>query len=106
MPDMNQEVEIGYGLGKEFEHSGYMPEAVQAMCKWALEQENVAQDKLDSLEDYRSYIEAEVDAISFRMGLCRKKDWAALYTASIDFIDIYTTAVARSTCLRLSIGRT
>lgn len=46
-----------------------------------------------SLEDYRSYIEAEVDAISFRMGLCRKKDWAALYTASIDFIGIYITAV-------------
>ncbi len=28
-----QEVEIGYGLGKEFEHNGYMTEAVQAMCE-------------------------------------------------------------------------
>lgn len=46
-----------------------------------------------SLKDYRSYIDAETDAISFRTGLCRRKDWDALYTASMDFIDIYTTAV-------------
>ena len=42
IPNMDQEVEIGYGLGKEFEHNGYMTEAVQAMCKWALKQENVS----------------------------------------------------------------
>ncbi len=41
IPNTDQEVEIGYGLGKDFEHNGYMTEAVQAMCKWALEQENV-----------------------------------------------------------------
>lgn len=28
---MDQEVEIGYGLGKEFENNGYMTEAVQAL---------------------------------------------------------------------------
>ena len=42
IPNENGEVEIGYGLGKEFEHNGYMTEAVQAMCKWALKQENVS----------------------------------------------------------------
>ena len=42
VPDARQEVEIGYGLGKAFEHQGYMTEAVQAMCDWALAQENVA----------------------------------------------------------------
>ena len=42
IPNTDQEVEIGYGLGKEFEHNGYMTEAVQAMCKWALKQENVS----------------------------------------------------------------
>lgn len=42
IPNTDQEVEIGYGLGKDFEHHGYMTEAVQAMCKWALEQENVS----------------------------------------------------------------
>lgn len=42
IPNTRQEVEIGYGLGKVFEHNGYMTEAVQAMCKWALEQENVS----------------------------------------------------------------
>ncbi|EEG73878.1 GNAT family N-acetyltransferase [[Clostridium] hylemonae] len=41
-PNTDQEVEIGYGLGKDFERNGYMTEAVQAMCKWALEQENVS----------------------------------------------------------------
>jgi RimJ/RimL family protein N-acetyltransferase len=42
VPDENNEVEIGYGLGKAFEHNGYMTEAVQAMCKWAMAQENVS----------------------------------------------------------------
>lgn len=42
IPNTNQEVEIGYGLGKEFENNGYMTEAVQALCKRALEQENVS----------------------------------------------------------------
>ncbi|KMZ52719.1 GntR family transcriptional regulator [Dorea sp. D27] len=46
-----------------------------------------------SLKDYRSYIDAETDAVSFRAELCRRKDWAALYTASMDFIDTYATAV-------------
>lgn len=52
-PNTRQEVEIGYGLGKTFEHHGYMTEAVQAMCKWALQQENV------------SHIIAETDTDSF-----------------------------------------
>lgn len=37
-PNKNGEIEIGYGLGKNFEHCGYMTEAVKAMCDWALEQ--------------------------------------------------------------------
>lgn len=41
-PDENGEVEIGYGLGKAFEHNGYMTEAVNAMCGWALEQQGIA----------------------------------------------------------------
>ncbi|MGN0629006.1 MAG: GNAT family N-acetyltransferase [Oscillospiraceae bacterium] len=41
-PDINGEVEIGYGLGKEFEHQGYMTETVRAMCDWALSQKGVA----------------------------------------------------------------
>ena len=40
-PNGHGEVEIGYGLGKEFEHKGYMTEAVKAMYAWALEQDNV-----------------------------------------------------------------
>jgi RimJ/RimL family protein N-acetyltransferase len=42
IPNESNEVEIGYGLGKRFEHSGYMSEAVQAMCSWALAQDNVS----------------------------------------------------------------
>ena len=41
IPNDKGKVEIGYGLGKEFEHNGYMTEAVKAMCDWALNQENV-----------------------------------------------------------------
>lgn len=40
-PNQNDEIEIGYGLGKEFEHNGYMTEAVREMCNWGLEQVNV-----------------------------------------------------------------
>lgn len=31
VPNKDGEVEIGYGLGKQFEHNGYMTEAIQAM---------------------------------------------------------------------------
>ena len=41
IPNTRQEVEIGYGLGNEFEHKGYMTEAVKAMCGWAFSQEGV-----------------------------------------------------------------
>ena len=41
IPNKNVEVEIGYGLGKEFEHNGYMTEAVKTMCDWALKQRDV-----------------------------------------------------------------
>lgn len=40
-PDAAGRVEIGYGLGREFEHCGYMAEAVEALCGWALRQEGV-----------------------------------------------------------------
>ena len=42
IPNENQEVEIGYGLGEDFEHQGYMTEAIQAMCHWAMAQENIS----------------------------------------------------------------
>jgi len=41
LPNKDGHVEIGYGLGKEFEHNGYMTEAIKAMCDWALKQEGV-----------------------------------------------------------------
>ena len=41
LPDANGEVEIGYGLGKKHEHHGYMTEAVQAMCDWAMSQQAI-----------------------------------------------------------------
>jgi len=40
-PNEKDEVEIGYGRGKEFEHNGYMTEAVSAMCAWARAQEKI-----------------------------------------------------------------
>ncbi len=41
LPNEEGEIEIGYGLGKEFEHNGYMTEAVAKMCEWGLSQEGV-----------------------------------------------------------------
>lgn len=41
-PDEKGEVEIGYGLGREFGRRGYMPEAVKALCEFALKQPGVS----------------------------------------------------------------
>lgn len=41
VPNDQGQIEIGYGLGKEFEHNGYMTECVQAMCDWGLKQDKV-----------------------------------------------------------------
>ncbi|MFT3983038.1 MAG: GNAT family N-acetyltransferase [Lachnospiraceae bacterium] len=57
IPNKSGEVEIGYGLGKAYEHNGYMTEAVKAMCEWALKQESVmsviAETDLDGLASQR-----------------------------------------------------
>ncbi len=57
IPNENYEVEIGYGLGKEFEHNGYMAEAVKAMCDLALKQKGVrnviAETDLDGFASQR-----------------------------------------------------
>lgn len=42
IPNRNNEVEIGYGLGKKFEHNGYMTEATKGICDWALSQKGVS----------------------------------------------------------------
>ena len=53
LPDSGGLVEIGYGLGREYEGRGYMTEAVCAMCRWAISQDNVrhvtAETDLDGL---------------------------------------------------------
>lgn len=41
LPQENGEVEIGYGLGEEHEHHGYMTEALKAMCYWAKNQNHI-----------------------------------------------------------------
>lgn len=41
-PDREGHVEIGYGLGPAFGGRGYMTEAVEALCGWALQQPGVS----------------------------------------------------------------
>jgi Acetyltransferases, including N-acetylases of ribosomal proteins len=41
-PNENGEVELGYGINEAFRCNGYMTEAVDAMCQWALAQPNVS----------------------------------------------------------------
>ena len=40
-PNTNGEVEIGYCLGKDFEHKGYMTQSVTAICNWALKETGI-----------------------------------------------------------------
>lgn len=57
IPNERGEVEIGYGLGLEFLHNGYMTEAVRAMCEFALNWEGVlsvtAETDLDGFASQR-----------------------------------------------------
>ncbi|MDR1230243.1 MAG: GNAT family N-acetyltransferase [Spirochaetaceae bacterium] len=41
IPSKTKEIEIGYGLGKKYEHNGYMTEAVKKFCDWALTDEKI-----------------------------------------------------------------
>ncbi len=71
VPNDNGEVEIGYGLGKAFEHNGYMTETVKYMCEWAFKQDCVraviAETDIDGIgsqrvlerNGFRLYKEAE-----------------------------------------------
>lgn len=61
IPNVDGEVEIGYGLGIQFEKQGYMTEAVQAMIKWAMGQEGV------------KHIIAETDLDGFASGRILQK---------------------------------
>ena len=60
VPDGKGETEIGYGLGAEFEHNGYMTETVSAMCAWAKDQPGVraviAETETDNLQSQRILI--------------------------------------------------
>ena len=42
VPGDKGEVEIGYGLTKEYEGAGYMTEAIKAFCDWALARPEVS----------------------------------------------------------------
>lgn len=53
VPNKHGEVEIGYGINSMFENKGYTTEAVDAMCRWALEQDDI------------SYVTAETEKTNF-----------------------------------------
>jgi RimJ/RimL family protein N-acetyltransferase len=71
IPNEMKEIEIGYGLGKKYEHNGYMTEAVKAFCEWALtnekiekiiaetEMENIASKKILERCGFTKYKEEE-----------------------------------------------
>lgn len=50
-PDRSGAVEIGYGLLPEFEHQGYMTEAVRASCDWALSRPGVTRVEAETAPD-------------------------------------------------------
>lgn len=50
-PDERGETEIGYGLGENYRHCGYMTEAVKAMCALALKQEEISAVTAETLTD-------------------------------------------------------
>jgi len=57
IPNEKKEVEIGYGLEKQFEHNGYMTEAVSVFCKMAFMDENIetiiAETEVENTASYK-----------------------------------------------------
>jgi RimJ/RimL family protein N-acetyltransferase len=57
IPNELKEVEIGYGLGKKYEHNGYMTEAVKAFCKKAFEDKKIetiiAETEVENINSYK-----------------------------------------------------
>ena len=57
IPNEKKEVEIGYGLEKQFEHNGYMTEAVAAFCKMAFMDEKIetiiAETEIENITSYK-----------------------------------------------------
>ncbi|TCO69151.1 GNAT family N-acetyltransferase [Marinisporobacter balticus] len=41
-PDENGQIEIGYGINSTYQNNGYMTEAAQAICEWAISQSDVS----------------------------------------------------------------
>jgi RimJ/RimL family protein N-acetyltransferase len=72
VPNEKKEVEIGYGLGKKYEHNGYMTESVKAFCEMALmnkkieiiiaetEKENIASHKVLERCKFKKYKEEAI----------------------------------------------
>ncbi|MBZ9608195.1 GNAT family N-acetyltransferase [Clostridium estertheticum] len=56
-PDGNGEVEIGYGINSTYQKNGYMTEAAQAICEWAISQHDVsiisAETEKDNIASHR-----------------------------------------------------
>ncbi|MBW9144008.1 GNAT family N-acetyltransferase [Clostridium sp. CM027] len=56
-PDENGEVEIGYGINSTYQNNGYMTEAAQAICEWAISQHDVsiiiAETEKDNIASHR-----------------------------------------------------
>jgi len=71
IPNELKEVEIGYGLGKKYEHYGYMTEAIKEFCKMAFlnekieaviadtEKGNIASEKVLERCGFKKYKEEE-----------------------------------------------
>lgn len=73
-PDQNGEVEISYAMGTGYRRRGYMTEAVEAICRWALAQPGVA------------HITAETNLVSYpsqrileRLGFQKYRDEDTLW---------------------------
>ena len=56
-PDENGEVEIGYGINSTYQNNGYMTEAAQGICEWAINQHDVsiiiAETEKDNIASHR-----------------------------------------------------
>lgn len=79
IPNEKGEIEIGYGLGKSYEHNGYMTEAVYGMCSWAMKQNGIcciiAETDIDGLASqhilkqvgFQKYERKEMETLWWRL---------------------------------------
>jgi RimJ/RimL family protein N-acetyltransferase len=87
IPNELKEIEIGYGLGKKYEHNGYMTESVKMFCEWALTNKDV-ETVIAETEIEKIASQKVLERCGFKKYKEGETAWWKLSKKTIDIIDL------------------